>query len=79
MGGLAFAPDQTLWFFSQLTPSIADREPGCQKPVRTFSDRKLSSVTFGKDGSFYFGEHMMGKGATGHPAVTTKFSLLPWL
>ena len=77
VGGLAFAPDRTLWAFSQLTPSIAEISPdGVQKPVRTFSDRKLSSVTFGKDGSLYFGEHMMGK-ATGHPAVTTKFSLLP--
>lgn len=77
VGGLAFAPDRTLWAFSQLTPSIAEISPdGVQKPVRTFSDRKLSSVTFGRDGSLYFGEHMMGK-ATGHPAVTTKFSLLP--
>lgn len=77
VGGLAFAPDRTLWAFSQLTPSIAEIGPdGVQKPLRTFSDRKLSSVTFGRDGSLYFGEHMMGK-ATGHPAVTTKFSLLP--
>jgi len=35
-----------------------------------------SSVTFGKDGSLYFGEHMMGT-QTGHPSVTTKFRLLP--
>ncbi|MBM4221632.1 MAG: hypothetical protein FJ170_06780, partial [Gammaproteobacteria bacterium] len=77
VGGLAFAPDRTLWAFSQLTPSIAEISPdGVQKPMRTLSDRKLSSVTFGRDGSLYFGEHMMGK-ATGHPAVTTKFSLLP--
>jgi cytochrome c553 len=77
VGGLSFAPDRTLWAFSQLTPAIAEISPdGVQKPARIFSDRKLSSVTFGKDGSLYFGEHMMGK-ATGHPAVTTKFSLLP--
>ncbi|MEZ5563281.1 MAG: GLUG motif-containing protein [Gammaproteobacteria bacterium] len=77
IGGLAFAPDRTLWAFSQLTPAIAEIGPdGVQKPMRSFSDRKLSSVTFGRDGSLYFGEHMMGK-ATGHPAVTTKFSLLP--
>jgi outer membrane protein assembly factor BamB len=47
-----------------------------QKPVRSFSDRMYSSVTFGRDGSLYFGEHMMGT-QTGHPAVTTKFRLLP--
>ena len=52
IGGLTFAPDKTLWAFSQLTPSIAEISPdGVQKPMRTFSDRKLSSVTFGKDGS----------------------------
>ena len=35
-----------------------------------------SSVTFGQDGSLYFGEHMMGT-QTGHPSVTTRFRLLP--
>lgn len=77
VGGLAFAPDKTLWGFSQLTPAVVEIAPnGVQKPVRTFSDRMYSSVTFGKDGSLYFGEHMMGT-QTGHPAVTTKFRLLP--
>lgn len=77
VGGLTFAPDKTLWAFAQLTPAVVEIAPdGTQKPVRRFSDRKFSSVTFGKDGSLYFGEHMQGK-ATGHPSVTTKFSLLP--
>lgn len=77
VGGLTFAPDKTLWAFSQLTPAVAEIAPkGVQKPVRTFSDRMYSSVTFGKDGSLYFGEHMMGT-QTGHPSVTTKFRLLP--
>lgn len=76
VGGLAFAPDRTLWAFSQLTPSVVEIGPdGVQKPLRTFSDRKYSSVTFGRDGSLYFGEHMMGT-QTGHPSVTTKFSIL---
>jgi hypothetical protein len=77
IGGLTFAPDKTLWAFSQLTPAVVEIAPtGVQKPVRSFSDRMYSSVTFGRDGSLYFGEHMMGT-QTGHPAVTTKFRLLP--
>lgn len=77
VGGLTFAPDRTLWAFSQLTPVVVEIAPtGIQKPLRVFSDRMYSSVTFGKDGSLYFGEHMMGT-QTGHPAVTTKFPLLP--
>ena len=77
VGGLTFAPDRTLWAFSQLTPTVVEIAPtGVQKPVRTFSDRMYSSVTFGQDGSIYFGEHMMGT-QTGHPSVTTKFRLLP--
>jgi outer membrane protein assembly factor BamB len=77
VGGLTFAPDKTLWAFSQLTPAVVEIAPtGVQKPVRAFSDRMYSSVTFGRDGSLYFGEHMMGT-QTGHPSVTTKFRLLP--
>lgn len=77
VGGLTFAPDRTLWAFAQLTPAVVEIGPdGVQKPLRRFSDRMYSSVTFGRDGSLYFGEHMMGK-VTGHPSVTTKFPLLP--
>jgi hypothetical protein len=47
-----------------------------QKPVRTFSDHKYSSVTFAKDGSLYFCDHMIGT-QTGHPSITTTFALLP--
>lgn len=77
VGGLTFAPDRTLWAFAQLTPAMVEIGPDAvQKPVRRFADRTFSSVTFGKDGSLYFGEHMKGK-ETGHPAVTTKFPLMP--
>jgi len=77
IGGLTFAPDGTLWGFSQLTPTIFEVAPsGKQRPVREFSNRTLSSVTFGADGSLYFGEHLQGT-ETGHPAVTTKFKILP--
>lgn len=77
VGGLTFAPDRTLWAFSQLTPTVVEIAPtGVQKSVRKFSDRMYSSVTFGQDGSLYFCEHMMGT-QTGHPSVTTRFRLLP--
>ena len=77
IGGLNFAPDGTLWGFSQLTPSIFEVAPsGKQRPIRKFSNRTLSSVTFGADGSLYFGEHLQGT-ETGHPSVTTKFKTLP--
>jgi hypothetical protein len=76
VGGLTFGPDKTLWAFAQLTPVVMEIGPDArQKPVRRFSERKFSSVTFGRDGSLYFGEHMQGS-ATGHPAITTKFKLL---
>lgn len=77
VGGLTFGPDGTLWSMAQLTPAVMEIGPdGVQKPVRKFSDHKYSSITFGRDGSLYFCDHMIGK-QTGHPAVTTKFKLLP--
>lgn len=77
IGGLTFAPDGTLWGFAQLTPAAFEIEPsGRQRPLRSFGNRTFSSVTFGRDGSLYFGEHLMGT-QTGHPSVTTKFKRLP--
>jgi hypothetical protein len=77
VGGLTFAPDKTLWAMAQLTPVVMEIGPDAvQKPVRNFSDHKYSSVTFGRDGSLYFCDHMTGK-VTGHPAITTRFKLLP--
>ena len=77
VGGLVFGPDKTLWAFAQLTPIVMEIGPDAkQKPRRYWSPRMLSSVTFARDGSLYFGEHMQGK-VTGHPAITTKFPLLP--
>lgn len=77
IGGLTFSPKGVLWGFSQLTPAMFEVGPdGVQLPLRAFSNRTLSSVTFGADGTYYFGEHLQGK-ETGHPSITTKFKILP--
>ena len=77
IGGLNFGPDGTLWAFAQGTPAVVEIGPdGAQKPVRRFSNRSLSSVTFGADGSLYFGEHLQGRN-TSIPTNTTVFHLLP--
>ena len=77
IGGLNFGPDGTLWAFAQGTPAVVEIGPdGVQKPVRKFSNRSLSSVTFGADGSLYFGEHLQGTNTT-IPTNTTVFNLLP--
>ncbi|MCY3987438.1 MAG: hypothetical protein OXF94_02410 [Gammaproteobacteria bacterium] len=76
IGGLNFAPDGTLWAFAQGTPAVVEIGPdGVQKPVRSFSERSLSSVTFARDGSLYFGEHLQGPNTT-IPTNTTVFNLL---
>lgn len=76
VGGLTFDSDGTLWAMAQLTPAIVQVSPdGKQRPYRTWSERKLSSVTFAPDGTLLLGEHMVGK-LTGHPAITTRFKLL---
>lgn len=61
VGGLNVAPDGTLWAFAQGTPAVVEIDKsGVQKPVRFFSERSLSSVTFAKNGSLFFGEHLQG-------------------
>ena len=77
VGGLNFGPDGTLWGFAQLTPVVLEFSPdGKQKPIRKYTDRTYSTVTFGKDGSLYFGEHLEGE-RTDSDLVTTTFNLLP--
>ncbi len=79
IGGMIFSPDKILYGFAQLTPQMleVDSATGQQLPLRNYDDhRSFSSITFGKDGSVYLGEHLMGK-ETSNPMVTTKFNLLP--
>ena len=61
IGGLAFDADGMLWGFAQLTPAILQFTPDAQQlPVKKWSDRSFSSVTFAPDDTVYFGEHLAG-------------------
>lgn len=77
IGGLAFDPDGILWGFAQLTPAVLQFTPDArQLPVRKWSDRSFSNVTFGPDGSLYFGEHLAGTSTSAGPNLTTTFRML---
>jgi len=76
VGGLSFSPEGTLWAFAQGTPAVIEIDKtGLQKPMRYFSERTLSSVTFAADGSLFFGEHLQGKKIR-IASNTTVFNLL---
>lgn len=78
IGGLTFDADGVLWGFAQLTPAVLEFTPdGVQLPVRKWSDRTFSSVTFAPDGSLYFGEHLAGSSTSAGPNLSTTFRLLP--
>ena len=78
IGGLSFDADGTLWGFAQLTPAVLQFTPdGKQLPVKKWSDRSFSSVTFAADGTLYFGEHLAGGSTSAGPNLTTSFRLLP--
>ncbi|MEC9375310.1 MAG: hypothetical protein VYA80_02935 [Pseudomonadota bacterium] len=78
IGGLTFDSDGVLWGFAQLTPVVLQFSPdGKQLPIHKWSDRSFSNVTFGPDGSFYFGEHLAGKSISAGPNISTTFRFLP--
>jgi hypothetical protein len=78
IGGLTFDADGVLWGFAQLTPAVLEFTPdGKQLPVRKWSDRTFSNVTFAPDGSLYFGEHLAGSSTSAGPNLSTTFRLLP--
>lgn len=78
LGGLKFAPDGTLWAFAQQSWQVVEVGPdGKQKPMRKFADRTFSTMTFGPDGSLYFGEHLVGSQLK-IPYNTTVFNYMPF-
>lgn len=61
VGGLAFAPDGTLWAFDSNSYSVIRVSPeGRQLPRIHFADRAFSNINFAADGSIYLGEHLVG-------------------
>lgn len=77
IGGLTFGPDGTLWGSAPISWQVIEiGTDGKQKPLRSFARRPFSSVTFAPDGTFFFGEHMVGE-KTSIPMATTSFSYLP--
>ncbi len=77
IGGLVFGPDRTLWGSAPISWQVVEIGPDAkQKPMRKFADRTFSSVTFGPDGSLYFGEHLIGS-RTRISFNTTVFSYVP--
>jgi hypothetical protein len=78
IGGLTFDSEGVLWGLAQLTPAVLQFTPDAkQLPVRQWSDRSFSSVTFASDGSLYFGEHLAGSSTSAGPNLSTTFRLLP--
>lgn len=78
VGGLKFGPDGTLWGFSQISWQVVEVGlDGQQKPMRHFANRAFSNVNFGKDGSIYFGEHLVGHKQQ-IPFNTTRFAYMPF-
>ena len=77
IGGLVFGPDGTLWGSAPISWQVVEIGPDAkQKPMRKFADRTFSSVTFGPDGSLYFGEHLIGS-KTRISFNTTVFRYVP--
>lgn len=61
VGGLKFAPDNTLWAFDSHSYAVLNISPeGKQLPVGKFPERSFSNVNFASDGTVILGEHLVG-------------------
>jgi outer membrane protein assembly factor BamB len=71
IGGLAFAPDGTLWAFDSNSFKVLRVSPqGRQLPHIKFADRAFSNINFAKDGTIYLGEHLVGNTVRTRPGTT---------
>ena len=71
VGGLAFAPDRTLWAFDSNSHTVIRVSPeGKQLPRIRFADRAFSNINFAADGSIYLGEHLVGNTVRLRPGST---------
>lgn len=70
IGGLAFAPDKTLWAFDSNSFTVIRVSPqGKQLPKIKFADRAFSNINFAKDGTIYLGEHLVGNTVRTRPGT----------
>lgn len=71
IGGLAFAPDGTLWAFDSNSFTVLRVSPdGKQLPAIKFADRAFSNINFASDGTIYLGEHLVGNTIRTRPGTT---------
>jgi hypothetical protein len=71
VGGLAFAPDGTLWAFDSNSFTVIRVSPeGRQLPKIKFLDRAFSNINFAPDGTIYLGEHLVGNTVRTRPGTT---------
>lgn len=71
IGGLAFAPDGTLWAFDSSSFTVIRVSPaGKQLPALKLAERALSNISFAKDGTIYVGEHLVGSTVRTRPGTS---------
>ncbi|MGB8328149.1 MAG: hypothetical protein WCE48_11285 [Steroidobacteraceae bacterium] len=60
VGGLKFDPQGRLWAFDSQAAVVLVIQSDGRVEKRDFGGRPFSHVNFGRDGSLYFGEHVVG-------------------
>ena len=76
VGGLSFAPDNTLWAFDSFAWLVVRVKPdGTLLPTKRFADRPFGSVQFLDNGHFVLIEYL--KGSAQPERLTTRYPYLP--
>ena len=76
IGGLTFAPDNTLWAFDSFAWLVVRVQPdGTLLPAKKFADRPFGSVQFLDNGHFVLIEYL--KGSAQPEQLTTRYPYLP--
>ena len=76
VGGLTFAPDNTLWAFDSFAWLVVRVKPdGTLLPTKRFADRPFGSVQFLDNGHFVLIEYL--KGSAQPERLTTRYPYLP--
>jgi outer membrane protein assembly factor BamB len=76
LSGLVFGPDKVLYGFAPLNHAVIEVGPDAkERPLFAFADRAFSNVSFARDGTLLFGEHLVGT-KTGSRYVSTRLPLI---